>query len=132
MGLLTKVLSKLVPVPGVGFAAAAVKGLEALIDANDKKLLKQVRDKEFNMGGANPAEISSVATVVTGSTSISLEAIEFVSVYRACAWRAPNGLWVFHGDANYAIRWRPSGGYFLHAVGKRRKDGTWNVSADNL
>ena len=132
MGLLTKVLSKLVVVPGAGFAAAAVGGLEALIKAHDKTLLKAVRHKEHTMGGANPAEIGSVATVVAGWTSISTEAIEFVSAYHACAWKAPNGLWVFHGNPVYKPRWKLQGAYILRAIGKRGQKGTWEVSADNM
>jgi hypothetical protein len=126
---LKKILDKIIPVPGLGIAAAAVSILDSTLEEHEREKLEYLRTKEEKCGSPSVMDIGTVHSAVEGlSGPISMEAVLLVSKKKVSAWKAPNGLWVFHKNANYRPYYRLSGAKIYRPTGQKLKDGTWSVS----
>lgn len=129
--LFKKVLDKIIPVPGVGVAALAVGVLDSTLDEREREKLEYLRKMEEKCGSRSVMDIGTVHSAVEGiSASIRTEAILLVSEKNVCAWKGPNGLWVFHKNPKYRPSYRLPGAKIFRPGGQRLKDGTWSVSEE--
>ncbi len=131
--LFKKILEKIIPVPGVGLAALAVSVLDSTPHDREREKLEYLRKMEERCGSHSVMDIGTVQSAIEGlSGSVRSEAILLVAEKKVCAWKGPNGLWVFHKNPRYRPCYRLPGAKVFRPNGHRLKDGTWSVSEETL
>lgn len=129
--LFKKILDKIILLPGwmLEVAAFPVTVLDNALHEREREKLEYLRRMEEKCGSHSVMDIGAVhSTVEWLSVAPDLEAYLLVSKKHVCAWKGPNGLWVFHRNPRYRPFYRLAGAKVYRPTGSRLKDGTWNVT----
>ena len=117
--------------PQVKISVKLVKLLMDGVEDNQQKRLAYVRKLEKKLGSSTTDQIGLVISgfdFFDPKGGVTSEAVQLVSNYRVCAWKAPNSTWVYHTNEKYRPCYKVKTTKIYRPTGQRMKDGSWGVS----